>query len=72
MTAEAVAKAAFERRCEELRGRIADARTSQRALYEGVFLLTNAGKNQEAYDRVSAGLTVFARRPRGYRPPWPA
>ena len=57
VTAEAVAKAAFERRCEELRGRIADARTSQRALYEGVFLLTNAGKNQEAYDRVSAGLT---------------
>lgn len=59
VSAEEIARAAFERQCEELRGQIAEARTAERSLYESLFKLITDGKNQEAFDRATAGLKRF-------------
>ncbi|MCZ2341036.1 MAG: hypothetical protein LC104_04475 [Bacteroidales bacterium] len=59
VSAAEIARAAFERKCEELRSRIAEARVAERILYEGLFKLITDGKNQEALDRAAAGLQRF-------------
>jgi hypothetical protein len=53
---EDAAKAAFERACEDLRGRVAEARTAQIELVKALTRLIVAGKNLEAMERATAGL----------------
>lgn len=50
------ARATFARACEELRARVADARLTQVALFDGVGKLIAEGKYQEALDRATKGL----------------
>jgi hypothetical protein len=57
---EAVAKAAFERQCLDLRGRVAEARTAQFELVSALSRLILTGKNKDALDRATAGLTAQA------------
>lgn len=49
------AKAAFERDCEELRGRAAEARAVQTALFAAVGRMIEKGQYREALDRATAG-----------------
>lgn len=53
---EDAARAALERACEDLRGRVAEARSAQLELLKALTRLIIQGKNQEALDRATAGL----------------
>ncbi|HET6572317.1 MAG TPA: hypothetical protein VFG68_01855, partial [Fimbriiglobus sp.] len=53
---EDAARAALERACEDLRGRVAEARSAQLELLKALTSLIVLGKNQEAFDRATAGL----------------
>jgi hypothetical protein len=55
---EDAARAAFERACEDLRGRVAEVRTAQIVLINALSRLILAGKNQEALDRATTGLAT--------------
>ena len=56
VTAEEIARAAFERECEELRGRIAEAWTGEKALFAALAKLIDEGRNPEALQRATAGV----------------
>jgi hypothetical protein len=53
---EAVARAAFERACLDLRGEVAKARTAQFELISALSRLILAGKNADALQRATDGL----------------
>ena len=53
---EDAARAALERACEELRGRVAEARTAQLELLKTLTRLIVLGENQQAFERATAGL----------------
>ncbi|HVK15811.1 MAG TPA: hypothetical protein VM533_02620 [Fimbriiglobus sp.] len=55
---EDAARAALERAVEDLRGRVAEARTAQLELLKALTRLIVLGKNQEAFDRATAGLAT--------------
>jgi hypothetical protein len=55
VTAEEIARAAFERQCEELRGQIAEAWTGEKALFATLAKLIDEGRNPEALQRATAG-----------------
>ncbi len=53
---EDAAKARFERECEDLRGRVAQARLTHSELVKALTRLIVKGENRDALDRASAGL----------------
>ncbi len=53
---EDAVKAAFERACEDLRGRVAEARLAQLELVRALSRLIIQGKNKDALERASDGL----------------
>jgi tetratricopeptide (TPR) repeat protein len=56
---EAIARARFEQECLDLRGRVADARTSQAELIRALTRLILQGKNPEALEQATAGLALL-------------
>jgi len=55
LKAEDAVRAAYERECQDLRGRVAEARTANAALIDALTALILKGRNQDALDRAKAG-----------------
>lgn len=53
------ARAAFERECEDFRGRVAEARTAQIGLLNALFKLIDKGDNIQALSRATTGLDAL-------------
>lgn len=56
LKADDARKAAFERECQDLRGRVAEARVAHAALVQTLTQLIVNGKNKEALERATSGL----------------